>query len=100
MTVWPSGDFSMAPQMAQWLVFCLVVSTFAGYIASRSLGPGAEYLRVSQMASTTAFLGYAVGQWSTVIWNRKSAMTTLKNTFDGLIFGLLTGGVFGWLWPK
>jgi hypothetical protein len=100
MTVLPTGDFSMAPQMVQWFVFCLVVSLFAGYIASRGVPPGAEYLRVSQMASTTAFLGYVMGQWSTVIWYRKSVMTTLKNTLDALIFGLLTGGVFGWLWPK
>ena len=26
--------------------------------------------------------------------------TTIKNTFDGLVYGLLTGGVFGWLWPR
>jgi hypothetical protein len=23
----------------------------------------------------------------------------LKSTIDGLIYGLLTGGRFGWLWP-
>jgi hypothetical protein len=25
---------------------------------------------------------------------------TVKNVVDGLVYGLLTGGVFGWLWPR
>jgi len=25
---------------------------------------------------------------------------TLKEVVDGLVYGLLTGGTFGWLWPK
>jgi hypothetical protein len=26
--------------------------------------------------------------------------TTLKSNIDSLIYGFLTGGVFGWLWPS
>lgn len=99
-TVLPNGMHGMGAQMGQWFVFCLVVSIFAGYIASRAVGPGAEYLRVSQMASTTAFMGYILAQWSAVIWYRKSVSTTLKSTLDALLYGLITGGTFGWLWPK
>jgi hypothetical protein len=33
------------------------------------------------------------------IWYKKSWSGTLKNVFDGLVYGLVTGGVFGWLWP-
>jgi hypothetical protein len=99
MTVWPMGPIAVGGQLAQWFGFSLVVSLFAGYVASRALGPGAEYLTVSQMASTTAFLGYAMAQWADVIWYKRSAMTAIKATFDGVIYGLLTGGVFGWLWP-
>jgi hypothetical protein len=25
---------------------------------------------------------------------------TIKHVIDGLIYGLLTAGTFGWLWPK
>jgi hypothetical protein len=25
---------------------------------------------------------------------------TIKEVIDGLIFGLLTAGTFGWLWPR
>ena len=97
VTVWGSDSLAMGGQLGQWFVFCLVVSLFAGYVASRALGSGAEYLQVSQIASTTAFLAYAMGQWPAVIWYKRKASTALKGTFDGLVYGLLTGGVFGWL---
>ena len=98
-TFWKTGEMNMAPQLFQWLGFCLVVSLFAGYLASRALPPGASYLDVSQMASTTAFLGYVMAHWSDAIWYKRSKKTALKNTVDGLVYGLITGGFFGWLWP-
>ena len=38
--------------------------------------------------------------WQDSIWYKKKWSTTVKNTIDGLIYGLLTGGTFGWLWPN
>lgn len=99
-TFMPSGPMTMGPQLVQWFVFCVVVSLFAGYIASRTLMAGTEYLKVSQIVSTTAFLGYVMAHWADVIWYRRSVTTMIKSTIDGIIFGLFTGGVFGWLWPK
>jgi hypothetical protein len=99
-TVLPTGVRGMGAQLAQWFVFCLVVSIFAGYLASRALPAGAEYLRVSQIASTTAFMGYILAQWSQVVWYRKSVSATVKSTIDALLYGLITGGTLGWLWPK
>jgi hypothetical protein len=99
-TVMPSGPFGMGKQLAQWFVFCLVVSLFAAYLSGRALPPGTEYLRVSQIASCTAFIAYALGLWPMTIWYKRSLSTTLKGTVDGLIYGFLTGGVLGWLWPK
>jgi hypothetical protein len=40
-----------------------------------------------------------MSQWSSVIWYKRSAAAAAKTTVDGLVYGLLTGGVFGWLWP-
>jgi hypothetical protein len=98
-TIFKSGPLTMGPQLVQWFVFCLVVSLFAGYIASRALAPGAEYLKVSQIASTTAFLGYVMARWADAIWYKRSMGTMIRSTIDGILYGLLTGGVFGWLWP-
>jgi hypothetical protein len=99
VTVMKNGPVSMGSNLVKWFVYCLVVSLFAGYIASRALGPGAEYLRVQQMAASTAFIGYALALWHDTIWYHRSVGTTIKFTIDGLIYGFLTGGVFGWLWP-
>jgi hypothetical protein len=33
------------------------------------------------------------------IWYRRSWLLTFKTVVDGLIYALLTGGTFGWLWP-
>jgi hypothetical protein len=34
------------------------------------------------------------------IWFKRDWGTTMRSTVDGLVYGLLTGGVFGWLWPN
>ena len=57
-----------------------------------------QYLAVFRVAGTTAFIAYAAGFWQQSIWYNRPWSTTLKLTFDGLIYGLLTGGAFGWLW--
>jgi hypothetical protein len=99
MTVAPAGDWNMGRSLGLWFVYCLIVSLFAAYIASRALGPDAYYLDVFRFAGATAFIGYSMALWQHVIWYRRSPMPALKSTFDGLIFALLTAGTFGWLWP-
>ncbi|MBI4545128.1 MAG: hypothetical protein HY703_08040 [Gemmatimonadetes bacterium] len=102
LTVWPSGPPAMGKNLAQWFVYCVLVGIFAAYIAGRALGPGSagvEYPDVFRFAGTTAFVGYAVALWQDAIWFRRGWGTTIKNTIDGLVYALLTAGVFGWLWP-
>jgi hypothetical protein len=99
MTVMPSGIPGMAKNLVLWFIYCVVVGIFAAYIAGRALGPGADYTAAFRFAGCTAFVGYALALWQNSIWYRRAWTTTLKATFDGLIYGLLTGGTFGWLWP-
>jgi hypothetical protein len=99
MTVVPSGPFSMGRPMTMWFIYTIVVSVLAAYVAGATLPAGTEYLRVFQVAGATAFIAYSIGLWQQSIWYHRPWSTTLKLTFDGLIYGLLTGGVFGWLWP-
>jgi hypothetical protein len=99
ITIGPAGDVSMGRSLGLWFAYCLAVSVVAGYIAGRALGPGANYLEVFRFAGATALIGYAMALWQGVIWYRRSWSATLKSTFDGLIFALLTAGTFGWLWP-
>jgi hypothetical protein len=99
MTVMRSGEVGMGGQLAQWFLYSIVVSIFAAYIAGRALEPGAHYLAVFRFAGTTAFVGYALALWQNTIWYKRNAVATVKSTFDGLVYGLLTAGTFGWLWP-
>ena len=100
ITVLPPWTGSMTTNLVQWFVYSLVVTFFAAYITSRALPPGTEYMHVFRFAGATAFIGYALALWQMAIWYRRSWSMTLKSTFDGLIYGLLTAGVFGWLWPR
>ncbi len=100
MTVMPSGRPNMAPSLVQWFIYCVVVGIFAGYIAGRALGPGAHYLQVFRFAGCTAFVGYSLALWQDTIWFRRNWVVTLKSNIDGLVYGLLTAGTFGWLWPR
>lgn len=100
LTVMRPGPWTMGSNLALWFVFVLVVGVFAAYVAGRALGEGANYLAVFRFAGVTAFCCYAVGVWPQSIWYKRGWLLAVKSTFDGLIYGLLTGGVFGWLWPR
>ncbi len=100
MTVMPNGMPSMGKSLGFWFVYLLVVGVFAGYVAGHVFGPGAPYLGVFRFVGVTAFLAYAGALWQRTIWFGYSWTATLRSTIDGLIYGLFTAGVFGWLWPK
>jgi hypothetical protein len=100
LTVMPNGQMSMGTNLVNWFLYSVVVGVFAAYIASRTLHPGTQYLRVFQLVGATSFMGYALGLWQMSIWYRRSWSTTVKSTIDGLIYALVTAGAFGWLWPR
>ena len=100
LTVLPNGPWSMGRNLILWFIYCLVTGVFAAYIAGRALPAGAPYLHAFRFAGCTAFVGYSLALWQMSIWYRRSWTTTFKATVDGLIYGLLTGGAFGWLWPR
>jgi hypothetical protein len=100
MTVMKSGPPRMGKELVQWFFFCVLVSLFAGYVASRALPAGAHYLDVFRFVGTVAFVGYGLRGWPESIWYKRSWGTTLRDTIDGLVYGLLAAGTFGWLWPR
>jgi hypothetical protein len=100
MTVMGSDSTAMGKSLALWFVYCVVIGVCAAYISGRALPAGAPYRAVFRFAGATAFYGYALALWQNTIWYKREWTTTLKSTLDGLVYGLLTGGVFGWLWPR
>lgn len=99
LTMFPPGEMGMGSSLALWFVYSLIVGVFAAYIAGNALIPGANYLSVFRFAGCTAFVGYSLALMQNSIWYKKSWSSTFKSMFDGLIYALVTAGVFGWLWP-
>jgi len=100
MTVSPGGSINMGANLMQWFLYSLVISFFAAYVTGRVLGPGVHYLEVFRVAGTVTFMGYAAALPQFSIWYKRSWATTMRSMFDGLLYGLLTAGTFGWLWPR
>jgi hypothetical protein len=100
MTVFPSGPPAMPEFLTMWFVYCLVIGFFVAYLTGHTVAPGARYLAVFRVAGTAAFLAYGVGQLVNSIWAGQPWSVTIKHVIDGLIYGLLTAGTFGWLWPR
>jgi hypothetical protein len=99
LTVAKNGMPKMGKALMLWFIYTIVVGIFAAYIAGRALGPQAPYLAVFRFTGATAFIAYTIGGWQDTIWYNRKLSTTIKNTIDGLIYGLVTAGTFGWLWP-
>lgn len=100
MTVAPGAVPSMSTNLVQWFACIVIVTVFAAYIASRAASPGADYLTVFRFIGTPAFMGYSLASLHESIWYMRSWVRTFKSMFDGLVYALLTAGVFGWLWPR
>jgi hypothetical protein len=100
MTVVPSGPPAMGGSLVLWFLYSVLISVFSGYIASRAVAPGSDYLAVFRFVGASAFLAYSLGSMPNSIWFKRNWGTTLLTMFDGLIYALLTAGTFGWLWPK
>jgi hypothetical protein len=100
LTVFPSGPPVMPKFLGMWFVYCLLIGFFVAYLTGRTVAPGTPYLAVFRVAGTAAFLAYGLGHLSNGIWKGQTWSVTLKEVFDGLVYGLLTASTFGWLWPR
>src|SRR6266852_1191840 len=100
LIVFPSGPPVMPKFLGMWFAYCLIIGVFVAYLTGHTVAPGASYLAVFRVAGTAAFLVYGLGQPSNGIWKAQPWGMTIKEVIDGLVYGLLTAGTFGWLWPR
>jgi hypothetical protein len=100
LTLATGADPGMGKALLQWFVYLLVISLFAAYLAGGALAAGTAYPAVFKFVGAAAFMGYGLGHAHQSIWYRQRWRTTVIYFIDGLIYALLTAGVFGWLWPR
>lgn len=62
--------------------------------------PAVRRLAVFRITGTVAWLAYGAATVPDAIWFGRPWSAIGKNLFDALMYGLLTAGVFGWLWPR
>jgi hypothetical protein len=99
LTVFRSGPPAMGKFMGLWFGYCLIISFFIAYLTAHTVAPGASYRAVFRVAGTAGFMAYGLGTLSNGIWKGQPWSMVIKESVDGLIYGLLTAGTFGWLWP-
>jgi len=92
-----NGPVAMGSTLVKWFIYLTAVSFMVAYVARLAL---VQAPVMSLVVSTVAFLAYAGSEPITAIWMGRRGSVVLKNMIDGLVYGLLTGGVFGWLWPR
>lgn len=100
MTVLPGGGHPMSRTFTLWFLYCAAVSLFAAYLAGRALPAGTNGRDVFLFTGVAAFGGHALALWPASIWYGRAWTATLKSTIDGLVYGILTGAAFAWLWPR
>ena len=69
-------------------------------MCGQTLPRGEEPLLVFKVATAMAFAGYSFAQIPNAIWWGRPWKSAFKEVADGLVYALLTGGAFAWLWPR
>jgi hypothetical protein len=100
MTIWPNGEINMSKLLGLWFSYSIFVGVFIAYITGHTRPAGAPYLEIFRVSGAVAFCSYALAHWQNWIWWGKSLRFTVTNTLDGIIYALIIGGTFGWLWPR
>jgi hypothetical protein len=98
INIWPA-KMSMGGKMLGSFVVNLVVSFLIAYLASITLKPGDEFLRVTQVVATAGILAYSFATLHNSIWFNAKPRAMVTAVVDGIVSGVLIGLVFAALWP-
>ena len=100
VTVTPSGPFNMGRAMGLWVAYLVVIGACVAYLTGRVLGargplprgvPRRGNRRLPGLLRRAAARRHLVGQ---------AARRRRQGDPRRLVYGLLTAGAFGWLWPR
>jgi hypothetical protein len=96
----------MGRNMLLTLLVLFITSVLIAYLGWNALPHGTAlgearpgFAKVMQVLGTAGVLAYCVAGLPNDIWFQRSAREIVMCLIDGIVFGLLTGAVFAWLWP-
>ena len=94
-------DLGFKKALGLWFVYILVISWLSSHIAWGPLHDATPHHGIIvHTVGLAAWLGYGFGHAHQSIWGPKPWVQTIKNMVDGLVYALITGGIFAWLWPR
>lgn len=98
INIWP-GVPSMPRNLVLSFAVYLLIGIFIAYLASMGVR-GSGFLEVFRFTGAAGVMAYTVGWMCHAIWFRQPLRAFLNDLADGIVYGLLTGIVFAWLWPS
>ncbi|HYE03098.1 MAG TPA: hypothetical protein VD963_07665 [Phycisphaerales bacterium] len=60
----------------------------------------AMFWKVFQVLGTAGILAYCFASFPGDLWFQKKRRAMVMDWIDGIVFGLITGAIFAWLWPR
>jgi len=88
---------AMGGKLFASFIYYIVVGALCAYFLVMTGSSDADYLETFRITCTVAWIAYGIAYIQDSIWFGRPWSMTLKSLLDALIYGLLTGGVFGWL---
>ena len=98
LSVWPT-PLTMGSKMFATFIVYLVVSILIAYLTRVALPGPASFAKVFQVAATAGILAYCFSFIPNAVWFGSYKRTIVANVVDGIVYGLITGALFAWLWP-
>jgi hypothetical protein len=113
LRVW--APTNMGANMLLTFLFYLFTSAVIAYLGWAALphsaaalpvtGAGAGecssmFWKVFQVLGTAGILAYCFATFPGDLWFQKKRRAMVTDWIDGIVFGLITGAVFAWFWPK
>ena len=100
ITIIANGMPAMSKYLAQWFMFCLLVSFIAAWVARHTLHAGDDGPLAMQITGIVAFAAYGLTNVLDSIWKGQPWSNTARSLIDGVIYAVATGAMFCLLWPK
>lgn len=90
----------MGGKLAATFFVHLAASTLIAYLACITLPRAAEHARVFQVVGSAGILAYCFSFIPNAVWFGASGRTIMLGIIDGVVYGVITGAIFAWRWPR
>ncbi len=98
LSVWQT-PLTMGGKLVGTFIVYLVVSTLIAYLTRVALPGAASFQQVFQVAATAGVLAYCFSSIPNALWFGSYKRTVVATFIDGILYGAITGAIFGWCWP-